>query len=144
MAQERESLRDLDAVRVDVEDLPPAAEARGLSREALRTSIEAALKAAAIPVMRQGDFQTGDPFLRVRVAATAEIRGSVVFLAEVDFVQIVFMRRNPAVTFNRAQTWSAAPRLGMTTADTLAASATEAVLGGVDEFISAFRAANTP
>jgi hypothetical protein len=26
---------------------------------------------------------------------------------EIDFVQIVFMRRNPSVTFNRGETWKA-------------------------------------
>jgi hypothetical protein len=45
--------------------------------------------------------------LRLHLAIAAEAKGVTGFTIEMDFVQIVFMRRNPEITFNRAQTWSA-------------------------------------
>jgi hypothetical protein len=144
MGQERESLRDLDGVSIDVEEITPIAKASGLSRESLRQLIEATLVAARIRVLRMGEFQTGDPYLRVRVATTMESRGTVAFLVQVDFVQIVFMRRNPAVTFNRAETWSAAPGLGMAQPAQLAPAVRRVVLDGINEFVKDFQATNKP
>src|SRR5690349_4445260 len=112
MGQDRESLRDLDGVRVSVDDLPLPVRSAGVSRERLQQAVEAQLREAGVRVLTTGDFPVGDPFLRVRVNAAADPRRGVAYTVDVDFVQMVFMRRNPAVTFNRAQTWRAAPALG--------------------------------
>src|SRR5579864_6820303 len=70
--RDSESLRDLDGVRVAVEDLPPAIESKGLSKELLRKVVESKLEQAGIRVMNAGEFPVGDPFLDVRVTTTKE------------------------------------------------------------------------
>src|ERR1700694_5833917 len=106
--RDRESLRDLDGVRVAVEDLSPAIEAKGLSKDVLRKAVESKLEQAGIRVMNAGEFPVGDPFLDVRVTNTKENARLIGYNVEVKFVQIAFLRRNPSLTFNRAETWRAA------------------------------------
>ena len=144
--EDRQSLKDLDGVRVAVEDdaglrrLLQAAPL--LSRESLRGLAEIQLRASGIAVLGTGDFPTGDPHLRVTVSAADERGGLMAFGVQVDFAQIVFLRRNPAVTFNRAQTWKADAEL---------TSAPAAQVGGVvrlelqqqvEQFIADYRAVN--
>src|SRR5580704_5691789 len=118
--RDRESLRDLDSVRVAVEDLSPAIEAKGFSKDLLRKAVESKLEQAGIRVMNAGEFPVGDPFLDVRVTATKENSRLIGCNVEVKFVQIVFLRRNPSVTFNRAETWKAAGHMEIVPAARLA------------------------
>jgi hypothetical protein len=146
VGQDSESLRDLLGVRVSVEDLTPAAVASGLTADRLRRAVEEKLRQAAIPVLTTGDFPVGDPFLRVRVNTTSESRGTaiprVAYTVDVDFVQMVFMRRNPAVTFNRAQTWRARGHLGIVESSKLADDVMRALSTQVDQFIREYSAVN--
>jgi hypothetical protein len=148
VGQDSESLRDLPGVRVSVEDLTPAAVASGLAPDRLRQVVEQKLRQAGIPVLTTGDFPVGDPFLRVRVNTASELRGAIesrgliAYTVDVDFVQMVFMRRNPAVTFNRAQTWQAPGRLGLTGPGQLADSVMRALSAQVDQFIGEYSAVN--
>ena len=136
-ALERESLRDLDGVRVAVENV-----ANPLSTDQLRKAVEAKLQSAGIKVLNSGEYPTGDPFLRVRVSATAESGGMIGYLVQLDFAQIVFLRRNPAVTFNRAQTWAATQRLGLVRSARLAEKIRQELSDRVDQFINAYFAVN--
>jgi len=142
MEQDRESLRDLDGVRVSMEDLTPTAKAGGLSATRLRQSVEAKLRHAGIKVLTTGDFPVGDPFLRVRVNTTAESHGTIAYTVDVDFVQMVFMRRNPAVTFNRAQTWKARTELGLVDPPQLGAKVTLALSEQIDQFVRDYQLVN--
>src|SRR5581483_12528257 len=90
---ERESLRDLDGVRVVIEDLRPGLKA--VSAEQLKQLVEAKLRQAGIPVLTSGDFPVGDPHLRVRVATSEESSGMIGYDVDLGFYQVVFMRRNP-------------------------------------------------
>jgi hypothetical protein len=141
MAQERESLRDLDGVRVAVEELSPAAAASGLSSQRLQQAVEQQLREAGVRLLPAGTFPLGDPFLRVRVDAT-QYRDVVAYSVEVDFVQVVFLRRNPAVTFNRAETWKAPAALGIVEPDKLADAVSRALAGAIDQFVREYRAVN--
>lgn len=141
-ALDRSSLKDLDGVRVVVEELPATIFAKGLTAEKLRRSVEAKLEAARIPVLNPGEFPVGDPFLRVRITATPPQKGLAAYRVEVDFAQIVFMRRNPMVTFNRAQTWSAAPVLGLAPPGRLLENVDQALAGQVAQFIAAYVSVN--
>ena len=134
---ERDSLRDLDGVRVVVES--PGG---SLDKDQLQKAVESRLRAAGIKVQNQGDFPVGDPFLRVRVTTTAESSGIVGFNVELEFLQIVFLRRNPALTFNSAQTWKAQGRVELVPAARLAAKTQQELSAQVDQFIEAYRAAN--
>jgi hypothetical protein len=137
-SQDIPSLKDLDGVRVAVDDPLPA----GLSREALREAVEARLRTSSIRVHGMGDFPTGDPHLRVTVSASAPRDGLAAVSVQLDFVQIVFMRRNPQVTFNRAQTWKADAQVLLVAASSVEPAARAELLRQLDQFIADYRAAN--
>jgi len=134
---ERDSLRDLDGVRVVVES-PGGA----LDKDQLQKAVESRLRAAGIKVQNQGDFPVGDPFLRARVTTTAETNGLAGYNVELEFVQIVFLRRNPALTFNTAQTWKAKGQMGLAPAARLAGKVQDELSAQVNQFIEAYRASN--
>jgi hypothetical protein len=143
-SQDDESLRDLDGVRVFVDELPAEALARRLSREQIQHAVEARLRAAGITILTTGHFPVGDPFLRVRVGVSVEHRGWVGYQVAVDFVQLVFLRRNPQVVHNRAQTWKASERLDLVPVAQLAKSLERDLIGQIDEYIAAHRRVNPP
>jgi hypothetical protein len=64
---DRESLRDLDGVRLEVEPLPPFVIKQGLSAERLAAEIETQLRRAGVNVFPMGEFRTGDPHLQMVV-----------------------------------------------------------------------------
>jgi hypothetical protein len=136
--EDRPSLKDLDGVRVAVEEPLP----RGLSRDTLKQSVESQLRAAGIKVLGLGDFPTGDPHLRVTISASAERNQLVAVDVQLDFVQIVFLRRNPQVTFNRAQTWKADAQVTLLAAAQLAREAQRELARQIDQFIADYRAVN--
>jgi hypothetical protein len=136
--EDRPSLKDLDGVRVAVEEPIP----RGLSRDTIKQAVEAQLRAAGIKVLGLGDFPTGDPHLRVTITASAERNGQVAADVQLDFVQIVFLRRNPQVTFNRAQTWKADAQVALVPAAQLARDVQRELARQTDQFIEDYRAAN--
>ena len=140
--RDRESLRDLDGVRVAVEDLSLAIEGKGLSKDLLRKAVESKLEQAGIRVMNAGEFPVGDPFLDVRVTATKESARLIGCNVELRFVQIVFLRRNPSVTFNRAETWKATGHMGIVPPARLAESIRQELSEQVDQFIAAYRSVN--
>lgn len=143
--EDRPSLKDLDGVRVAVED----AGADGLlqaapllSRDILRGLVEAQLRAGGLKILGTGDFPTGDPHLRVTVSVADERSGLVACAVQVDFVQIVFLRRNPAVTFNRAQTWKADAQLVVAAAGQVGGVVRLELQQQVEQFIADYRAVN--
>jgi hypothetical protein len=132
------SLKDLDGIRVAVDDpIPPP-----FSRDTLKSAVETQLRAAMIKVLGLGDFPTGDPHVRVTVSASAARNGAVGVFVQVDFVQIVFMRRNPQVTFNRAQTWKADAQVLLVGTSEVMRAVDREVARQVDQFIADYRAAN--
>jgi hypothetical protein len=136
--EDRPSLKDLDGVRVAVEVPLP----RGLSRDTIKEAVEAQLRAAGIKVLGLGEFPTGDPHLRVTITASAERSGVIGADVQLDFVQIVFLRRNPQVTFNRAQTWKADAQVALVPAAQLARDVQRELARQVDQFIADYRAVN--
>lgn len=140
--RDRESLRDLDGVRVAVEDLSLAFPLKGVTSDALKKAVTTKLQQAGIAVLNSGEFPVGDPYLRVQVTTTKQNSGLAGYNVEIDFVQIVFMRRNPSVTFNRAQTWKARGRIGLASTARLAQAIMQELLAQLDQFISAYRSVN--
>jgi hypothetical protein len=130
---ERDSLRDLDGVKVVVEDV-----SHGLSRDQIQKDIESQLRRAGIKVLNSGEFPVGDPYLRVRVATTPERAGLVAYSVALEFAQVVFLRRDPTVTFNRAPTWKAPDRIGLVPPAKLAESIQHDLAEQVDQFIAAY------
>jgi len=140
--RDRQSLQDLDGVRVALEELPPELRARGVARDRLHKAIESQLRRAGIPVLNAGEFPVGDPYLDVRITASRETGGFVAYAIEVSFVQIVFLRRNPAATFNRAETWKATGAVGLARSAQLAASIEEDLARQIDQFIQSYLSVN--
>lgn len=140
--RDRESLRDLSGVRVAVEDLSLAFPVKGISAEQLKKAAETKLRQAGIEVLNQGEFPVGDPYLRVRVATSAKQGDFAAYDVQVDFVQIAFLRRNPAATFNRAETWKASDHVGIARIGQLPEKIRQDLLDQMDQFIAAYRAVN--
>jgi len=139
---DRASLQDLDGIRVDVEALPPLVVKQGLSAERLKADVEGQLRHAGLRILPMGEFLTGDPHLQV-VVRVSDVQGSAVASqVELNFVQIVFMRRNPAVTFNRARTWNATARVSLGPAAQLADRVRGETTRQVEQFIADYRQAN--
>lgn len=139
---DRESLRALDGVRVAVEDLP-AGTPTELNKDALKRSVESRLAASHVPVLNSGEYPVGDPFLRVKIKMTPESGGLIAYHVELDFAQIVFIRRNPMMTFNRAQTWSADARMGLVARTQLTERVQKDLDAQVDQFITAYLSVNS-
>ena len=139
---DRESLRDLDGVRVVVEEPPAVLKTKGLSQDDLQKDVESRLRNAKINVLNSGEFPVGDPFLHVRVTTTLENSGLIAYAVELDFRQTVFLRRNPAVTFNRAQTWKADEHMGLTKSARLAEAIHSALSEELIQFVTAFFSVN--
>ena len=143
---DRESLRSLDGVRVAVEDVPAGApkglDPKGLDKDSLLRFVEARLETAHVPLQQHGEYPVGDPFLRVIVKTTAENGGLTAYHIDLDFVQIVFVRRNPMLTFNRAQTWSANARMGLVARGQLVDRVRKDLADQVDQFIAAYKSVN--
>jgi hypothetical protein len=138
---DRESLRSLDGVRVAVENVPATAP-KDLDHDSLVKFVEARLEAAHVPLQRHGEYPVGDPFLRVIVKTTAETDGLTAYHIDVEFLQIVFVRRNPMLTFNRAQTWSAHSRMGLVPRAQLVDRAHKDLAEQIDQFIAAYKTVN--
>lgn len=141
-ALDRASLKDLDGVRVVVEELPATLAAKGITQEKVRKWIEAQLTSEKIVVLNPGEFPVGDPFLRVHIATTAPQKALVGYRVDVDFAQIVFLRRNPMITFNRAQTWAAMPAMGLTSPPRLVENVNRALAQQTAQFIAAYLSVN--
>jgi hypothetical protein len=139
---DRESLRNLDGIYVDVGVIPSLAVAQKLSAEGLKEDVERQLQRANVLVLEMGHFRTGDPHLEVVVTTSAAQNRMVASLVELNFVQICFMRRNPAVTFNRARTWNASATVSLGPAATLASRIRSEVARQVEQFIAAYRVVN--
>ena len=132
------SLKDLDGIRVAVDEPLPSA----LSRDTIKAAVEAQLRAANVKVLGLGDFPTGDPHLRITISASAPRSDLIALGVQVDFVQIVFMRRNPAVTFNRAQTWKADAQVQIVAAAQLSRAVQGELTRQVEQFVQDYRKAN--
>jgi len=140
--RDRESLRDLDGVRLEIDELSLATPLKGISSDDLKRTVDLKLGQAGVAVLNQGAYPVGDPYLRVLVATTKDQMGLAAYHVEVDFVQIVFLRRNPSVTFNRAETWKARAATGLVPAARLAEEILRELSGQVEQFISAYNSVN--
>jgi hypothetical protein len=139
---DRESLRDLDGIRVEVDPLPSLLTRQGLSADALAADIEAQLRRAGVNVLMMGEFRTGDPHIQLVVTASDVQSNLVGSRVEVNFVQICFLRRNPLVTFNRARTWTASAVVTLGPAAQAAARVRRDLTRQIDQFIEDYKQVN--
>ena len=81
-------------------------------------------------------------YLNVRIAASMEANRLNAYDVELSFVQIVFLRRKPSVTFNRAQTWKALGRIGIAAPAQVSEAIQQELARQLDQFIKAYLAVN--
>jgi len=139
---DRESLRNLDGIYVEVDVIPSLAAVQGFSVERLKEDVERQLRRGGVTVLEMGEFRTGDPHLEIVISVSEVQRRMAASLVEVNFVQICFMRRNPAVTFNRARTWNAKPAISLGAAGQLADRIRRETIRQIDQFIADYRQVN--
>jgi len=140
---DRESLRDLDGIRVEVDPLPSLLTRQGLSAEGLAADVEAQLRRAGVHVLMMGEFRTGDPHIQLVITTSYVQSNMVASRVEVNFVQICFLRRNPLVTFNRARTWNASAVVTLGPAGQAAARIRRDLTRQIEQFIEDYKAVNS-
>lgn len=139
---DRESLRNLDGIYVEVDALPSLALTQGLSPERLQADVEGQLRRAGVEVLPMGAFRTGDPHLQIVVSVSEVQSRMAASRVEVHFAQIVFLRRNPAATFNRARTWNANPAISLGSQAQLVDRIRRDTTRQVEQFIADYRHVN--
>jgi len=133
----RASLKGLRGLSVVIENLQPAAERGGLSREQLQTDVELWLRQAGIPVVSQDESlkAPGSPYLYVNInTAKTETLGlfaTLVYAIQVAVRQDVDLRRDPALMVT-ATTWSTG-MVGALGADNL-----QSVRGALNDLLKTF------
>lgn len=76
------------------------------------------------------------------VQTTPEANGLIAYHIDVEFMQIGFIRRNPTLTFNRAQTWSAKARMGLVPRAELVERIHRDLSEQIDQFSAAYKSVN--
>ncbi len=141
---DRLSLSRLDGIFVEVDEIPSLAARQKLSAERLQEDVENQLRRAKVEVLPMGHFRTGDPHIRIAIHVSDVRNRLVASHVEVNFVQIVFMRRDPTVTFNRGQTWNAKSAVVLGPEDQLAVTIRREVTRQIDQFIADYHPVNQP
>jgi hypothetical protein len=104
-AEQRDTLRGLQGVRVIVEELKPEVERLGLMPEALQTDTELQLRQYGIKVLSKGDSWL---YVRVSVADPGNDTSPLLAVSiDVSFKQCVYLARDPAI-WCTATTWQTA------------------------------------
>lgn len=119
-----------------------AAAHRDLTAGSLRTLVETQLTTAGLTILSAGAFPVGDPHLVLSVDVSTASANMVACAVQVEFVQIVFMRRDPSVTFNRATTWGAEARVLLAAAEQLGAAVQQEAGRQVAQFVADYRVVN--
>ena len=145
----RLSLKGINGIALQVEQINATAEKDGLSRQAIRREVETRLREAKVPVLMPDQQQQSlrRPCLVVRVATSKLNTGEHLYSIRVEVTQWVASLANPAVTVSQAipvpaTTWSAAGVFGITPPEQLKGDSHRAVAAMVDEFINAYYLAN--
>ena len=133
---EREYLEDLREVNVLVEDLPPAVEAAGLTRDGIEAAVEDRLRERRVPIGRSR--LAGD--LYVRIGTHRGSTGLYAYFARVSLQQLVTIEGNRQRAF--VDTWDL-ESLGMVGEGNLP-QVQQVVLQIVDAFIDDYFAVNDP
>lgn len=102
------TLRGIHRVKVVIEDLTSDSTDRGLTEQALRDQTEQALRQIRIQTVDSGDPSAKSSFTPVLYVAIAveRIEGFHTFLIQLDLLQAVSLRRDPAIEASTAATWS--------------------------------------
>ena len=136
----RESLRGMFGLGLVIEEVSPDASADGLSQEAIRTTVEQALRSKGIRLLTERTRSGSSPYLYINVNTLKEELGLYAYTVTVDLKQLVGLlsmkNKKPWGT-----TWSASV-IGMVRQENVNQIITDAVEPLAKDFIDDFIAVN--
>ncbi|MDH4207166.1 MAG: hypothetical protein OEV45_16720 [Desulfobacteraceae bacterium] len=134
---DRESLKNLKGVYVNVQDVQRDLLQAGLSKDQIRTDIELKLRAAGIKVLTQKEHynEKGAPFLHVYLNTIGTKKGAFIYSIFFGILEEVSLVRNDIIV--DAITWSTSG-MGYGYIEEIRAQ----IKNRVDEFINAYLSVN--
>ena len=136
----RESLRGIFGLGVVIEEVSPDASADGLSQEAIRSTIEQALRSKGIRLLTERTRSGSTPYLYININTLKEELGLYAYTVTVDLKQLVGL---PSMKNKKTwgTTWSASV-LGMVRQENVNQIIADAVEPLIKDFTDDFVAAN--
>jgi hypothetical protein len=136
----RESLRGMFGLGLVIEEVGPDASADGLSQEAIRTTVEQALRSKGIRLLTERTRSGSSPYLYINVNTLKEELGLYAYTVTVDLKQLVGL-----LSMKNKKTWGttwSASVIGMVRQENVNQIITDAVEPLAKDFIDDFIAVN--
>ncbi len=136
----RESLRGMFGLGLVIEEVSPDASADGLSQEAIRTTVEQALRSKGIRLLTERTRSGSSPYLYINVNTLKEELGLYAYTVTVDLKQLVGL-----LSMKNKKTWGttwSASVIGMVRQENVSQIITDAVEPLAKDFIDDFIAVN--
>ena len=136
----RESLRGMFGLGLVIEEVSPDASADGLSQEAIRTTVEQALRSKGIRLLTERTRSGSSPYLYINVNTLKEELGLYAYTVTVDLKQFVGL-----LSMKNKKTWGttwSASVIGMVRQENVNQIITDAVEPLAKDFIDDFLAVN--
>ena len=136
----RESLRGMFGLGLVIEEVSPDASADGLSQEAIRTTVEQALRSKGIRLLTERTRSGSSPYLYINVNTLKEELGLYAYTVTVDLKQLVGL-----LSMKNKKTWGttwSASVIGMVRQENVNQIITDAVESLAKDFIDDFIAVN--
>jgi hypothetical protein len=136
----RESLRGMFGLGVVIEEVSPDALADGLSQEAIRSTIEQALRSKGIRLLTERTRSGSTPYLYINVNTLKEELGLYAYTVTVDLKQLVGL-----LSMKNKKTWGttwSSSVLGMVRQENVNQIIVDAVEPLIKDFTDDFVAAN--
>ena len=136
----RESLRGMFGLGLVIEEVSPDASADGLSQEAIRTTVEQALRSKGIRLLTERTRSGSSPYLYINVNTLKEELGLYAYTVTVDLKQLVGL-----LSMKNKKTWGttwSASVIGMVRQENVNQIITDAVEPLVKDFVDDFLAVN--
>ncbi len=136
----RESLRGMFGLGLVIEEVSPDASADGLSQEAIRTTVEQALRSKGIRLLTERTRSGSSPYLYINVNTLKEELGLYAYTVTVDLKQLVGL-----LSMKNKKTWGttwSASVIGMVRQENVNQIITDAVEPLAKDFVDDFIAVN--
>ena len=136
----RESLRGMFGLGLVIEEVSPDASADGLSQEAIRTTVEQALRSKGIRLLTERTRSGSSPYLYINVNTLKKELGLYAYTVTVDLKQLVGL-----LSMKNKKTWGttwSASVIGMVRQENVNQIITDAVEPLAKDFIDDFIAVN--
>lgn len=136
----RESLRGMFGLGLVIEEVSPDASADGLSQEAIRTTVEQALRSKGIRLLTERTRSGSSPYLYINVNTLKEELGLYAYTVTVDLKQFVGL-----LSMKNKKTWGttwSASVIGMVRQENVNQIITDAVDPLIKDFVEDFLAVN--